>query len=222
MMRSTICSATQSASAEEGAGDDDEAEDDQGRLADLTAVRPLHALELGPAGAQEVQEAAAAAAVGVLARVRRAARGSARRPAAAPVVASTVVAAVADRRAARRRPGRTRARRRRRRPAPPRTRRRRRCAPPSPGRSRGAARRAQASAPLPSSRLDGVRFAALLALLRSLSVAGHGPRAPTGSPGGSCADGTTCRTCAGRCDQGCCAWTYWSCSCAACTPRKRG
>src|SRR5208283_1509647 len=45
--------------AEEDAGDDYEAEHDAGRLGDLLAVRPLDALELGPAGAQEVEDAVA-------------------------------------------------------------------------------------------------------------------------------------------------------------------
>src|SRR3954471_13530556 len=43
------------------AGDDHEADHDGGRLADLTAVGPLHTLKLGPAGAQEADEAVAAA-----------------------------------------------------------------------------------------------------------------------------------------------------------------
>src|SRR3954454_2713837 len=42
--------------AEIGAGDDDEADHDRGRLTDLTAVRPLHALELGPARGQEADD----------------------------------------------------------------------------------------------------------------------------------------------------------------------
>src|SRR5918998_5195775 len=56
---------------EERARDHDEAEDDRGGLTDLTAVRPLHALELGPGGAEEVGEATAAAAVRVLRRSDR-------------------------------------------------------------------------------------------------------------------------------------------------------
>src|SRR5213076_61612 len=46
--------------AEVEAGDDHEAEHDTGGLCDLTAIRPLHALELGPGRAQEVDEAVAA------------------------------------------------------------------------------------------------------------------------------------------------------------------
>src|SRR6266542_6311654 len=44
------------------AGDDDEADDDAGRLGDLTAVGPLHALQLGPRRAQEAYEAPGALA----------------------------------------------------------------------------------------------------------------------------------------------------------------
>src|SRR4051794_11536519 len=43
------------------AGDDHEADDHAGRLGDLPAVGPLYALELGPARAQEAEEAADAA-----------------------------------------------------------------------------------------------------------------------------------------------------------------
>ena len=45
---------------EEGSGDDDEAEHDGGRLADLAPVGPVHPLKLRPAGAKEVPEARAA------------------------------------------------------------------------------------------------------------------------------------------------------------------
>src|SRR5437879_11096326 len=47
--------------AEVEAGDCDEAEHDGGRLGDLPAIRPLHALQLGPAGAQKADDAVAAA-----------------------------------------------------------------------------------------------------------------------------------------------------------------
>ena len=42
--------------AEEGARDDDEAENDGRRLSDLAPVGPVHALELCPACAKEVEE----------------------------------------------------------------------------------------------------------------------------------------------------------------------
>ena len=211
MMRSTISLGDEVGDAEEGAGDDDEAEHDRGGLADLTAVRPLHALELGPAGPQEVDEAAAAAAAGVLASGAAAPRAAGARSAASRRRPSAVrlVAAVAATLARRRRrpgrlglavgagddrrlelvdvagvldagPGRSRGG----------------CAL-GLGRHAGAARRAWTAAGL----------AALLALLRALTVAGHGPSRATGSPGGWCASGTTCSTCAARCDPGCCAWT---------------
>src|SRR3954447_1319053 len=45
--------------AEVGARDGDEAEDDGRGLSDLTAVGPLDALQLGPGGAQEVDDAIA-------------------------------------------------------------------------------------------------------------------------------------------------------------------
>src|SRR5205085_7070114 len=51
--------------AEVGAGDDDEPQHDAGGLADLPAIRPLYAAELDDARAQEVAEAAAAAARGL-------------------------------------------------------------------------------------------------------------------------------------------------------------
>src|SRR5229473_7173966 len=47
--------------AEVGPGDGDEADDDGGRLRDVPAVRPLYALQLGPAGADEADRAVAAA-----------------------------------------------------------------------------------------------------------------------------------------------------------------
>src|SRR4051794_23471424 len=50
--------------AEVGAGDHDEPEHDRGGLPDLTAVRPLHALQFGPRRAQEREEAVAARALG--------------------------------------------------------------------------------------------------------------------------------------------------------------
>src|SRR5947209_11974433 len=46
--------------AEIDAGDRDEAQDDGGGLGHLTAVGPLHALQLGPRGAQEVHDPVAA------------------------------------------------------------------------------------------------------------------------------------------------------------------
>src|SRR5207244_7063887 len=48
-----------SGGAEVEAGDGDEPEHDRGRLRDLAAVGPLHALELGPARAQEGHDAVA-------------------------------------------------------------------------------------------------------------------------------------------------------------------
>ncbi len=68
--------------AQVGAGDGDEAEHDGGRLGDLAAVGPLHALELGPAGAQEADRAVAAAerrAGGLLGADRRRTAAAARR-----------------------------------------------------------------------------------------------------------------------------------------------
>src|SRR3954462_12586016 len=50
-----------------GARDHDEPDDDGGALAHLAAVRPLHAAQLGPRGAQEVRGPAEEA----LARMRR-------------------------------------------------------------------------------------------------------------------------------------------------------
>jgi hypothetical protein len=46
--------------AEVGASDRDKAQDDGGRLEDLTAIRPLYPLQLGPAGPQEANRAVAA------------------------------------------------------------------------------------------------------------------------------------------------------------------
>ena len=67
MIRSTSYLASGVGDAEVEARDDDEAQDDGGGLTDLTAVRPLHALKLGPGGAQEGDEAEAA----LLGRARR-------------------------------------------------------------------------------------------------------------------------------------------------------
>src|SRR4051794_8034434 len=68
--------------AEVGAGDDHEADHDGGRLADLTAVGPLHALKLGPAGAHEADEAVATGVAGGLVG-RRAGSAAATRAATA-------------------------------------------------------------------------------------------------------------------------------------------
>src|SRR5205814_2538018 len=43
----------------------------------------------------------------------------------------------------------------------------------------------------------------------------------SGSPCGACDGRTTGSTCAARCGRACCAATYWSGSCVACTARKR-
>src|SRR5687767_15955666 len=87
---------------EEGTGDDDETEDDRRRLTDLAAVRPLHALQLGPRGAEEVGEAPAAAATRVLRRRRVAAAGGGSRRAADRDRAAAAVARPAGGRAAER------------------------------------------------------------------------------------------------------------------------
>src|SRR4029077_10502945 len=66
--------------AQIGAGDRDEAQHDSRRLRDLTAVGPLHAMQLGPAGAQAPDRARATAqgcsgrAVGISAAATLAAR----------------------------------------------------------------------------------------------------------------------------------------------------
>src|SRR4051812_6078038 len=61
--------------AEVAAGDHDEAEHDGRCLRDGPAVRPLHALELGPAGTEESKDAVALGALGLGLAARLAACG---------------------------------------------------------------------------------------------------------------------------------------------------
>src|SRR3954452_14635649 len=62
----------------------------------------------------------------------------------------------------------------------------------------------------------------LAALLRALSITGHRDGLPIGSRGARYDAGTSGSTSAARCGPGCSAWTCWSGSSGACTPRMRG